>query len=73
MMVNGRRRDHGADRAKLQLFSVAGNGLANCQVFFPPPKLYFEISTASFFTVSYIQLKRAKSCAVHAAADILVV
>lgn len=31
MMVNGRRRDHGVDRASLQLFSLAGNGLANCQ------------------------------------------
>jgi hypothetical protein len=31
-MINGRRRDHGADRAHLQLFDVGKNQVANCQV-----------------------------------------
>jgi hypothetical protein len=31
-MLNGRRRDHGADRAHLEIFGVGRNGVANCQV-----------------------------------------
>ena len=37
-MVNGRRRDHGAERAHLTLFDVGGQGSANCQV--SPPALH---------------------------------
>ena len=32
VMINGRRRDHGAERAHLRLFDVGRNGVANCQV-----------------------------------------
>eukprot|EP00892_Ulva_mutabilis_P000420 jgi/Ulvmu1/10379/UM061_0063.1 len=31
IMINGRRRDHGAERAHLGLFDVAKNGVCNCQ------------------------------------------
>ena len=32
MMINGRRRDHGAERAHLHLFDMGVTGVGNCQV-----------------------------------------
>jgi 3'-phosphoadenosine 5'-phosphosulfate sulfotransferase (PAPS reductase)/FAD synthetase len=32
IMINGRRRDHGAERAHLHLFDIGRNGVGNCQV-----------------------------------------